>query len=239
MSELEKNEVFLEPEATSSETSDETDEGLIEEASETPSDSQPEDPLAALQLELQQAKADAEEWRAKAYRVSADMDNMRKRHLKEQSDQRKYAAEPILRALLPALDNLKRVIDHLQEHESAMAKGIEMVNRQFMNELQKFGAVPFSPKGEVFDPQKHEAMTQMPTDEVPPGHIFQVFQEGWMLHDRLVRPAMVVVAMAPVAPVVDVASPTESTEDDSSDPKGSTRPEENITIEGTNPEEKN
>ncbi len=166
--------------------------------------------LTQLQADLEAAKQESEEWRAKAYRVSADLDNMRKRFLKEKEDTKRYAIESLLKDLLPVADNLQRVVDNIDNPETPLAKGVTMVLRQFSNELAKCGATSFDPKGEPFDPKLHEAMTQVETGEVPAGHIFQVFQRGWMLHDRLVRPAMVIVATAPAAQKEEAVKTEES-----------------------------
>lgn len=159
--------------------------------------------IAKLKAELEAAKKESEEWRTKAYRVSADMDNMRKRHQKEKEDTKRFAVEGLLKELLPVADNLQRVVDNISEPDTPLAKGVTMVLRQFSNELAKCGATSFDPTGEPFDPKMHEAMTQVETEAVPAGHIFQVFQRGWMLNERLVRPAMVVVATAPAAKETD------------------------------------
>lgn len=149
--------------------------------------------------ELAAAQAELADWKARAYRAAADMENVKKRHIKERTEQRKYAAQNIMRDLLPVYDNLERAIEHAPDPNDALAQGVQMVLRQFTDALQGAGARTFEAKGEPFDPQIHEAMSQMPTAEVPPGHVAQVFQRGWYLHDRLVRPAMVIVATEPPA----------------------------------------
>lgn len=147
-----------------------------------------------------------EEWRARAYRAAADLDNFRKRALKDREEARKYAIEGVLRDLIPVADNLERALAHGGASGSALGEGVAMILKQYLGALEKHGAKPFDPKGELFDPQFHEAMSQMPRDGVEPGTVIEVYQRGWMLHDRLVRPAMVVIstgepaAAAPEAP---------------------------------------
>ena len=98
--------------------------------------------------------------------------------------------------MLPVIDNLDRALGH-SDAGNSLAEGVELVVRQFVQVAAKYGAKPFEAKGEQFDPQLHEAMTQVPTADAEPGTIIEVFQRGWMLNDRLVRPAMVVVASEP------------------------------------------
>lgn len=161
---------------------------------ETISDSAPE-PTPQQQLEA--VKQNRDEWREKAYRAAAELDNGRKRFQKERSELRAYGVEPLIQELLPVADNLERAIAHAKA-ENNLAEGVKMVLRQLMQILASKGAVPFEAKGELFDPAVHEAMSQIPTDEHPPGTVIEVFQRGWMLKERLVRPAMVVVAAEPL-----------------------------------------
>ena len=160
---------------------------------ETISDSAPE---PTPQQQLDAVKKNRDEWREKAYRAAAELDNGRKRFQKERGELRAFGVEPLIQELLPVADNLERAIAHAKA-ENNLAEGVKMVLRQFMQILASKGAVPFEAKGELFDPAVHEAMSQMPTDEHPPGTVIEVFQRGWMLKDRLVRPAMVVVAAEP------------------------------------------
>jgi molecular chaperone GrpE len=156
---------------------------------------------------LEAAQAEAADWKARAYRAAADIDNLKKRHIKDRSETRKYASQNLVRDLLPVMDNLERAVEHAPDPDGALAQGVQMVLRQFKDGLKSHGAYTFEAKGEPFDPQIHEAMSQMPTDEVEPGCVAQVFQRGWYLHDRLVRPAMVIVGMAMPEPAPEAAPP--------------------------------
>ena len=144
---------------------------------------------------LAEAKREAEDWRARAYRAAADLDNARKRFQKERDDLKKYGAESLLRDLLPVVDNLERALEHSNAGDS-LAEGVSMVLRQCMQALAGHGATPFESKGEPFDPQLHEAMSQVPTADQEPGTVVDVFQRGWKFRDRLARPAMVTIATA-------------------------------------------
>lgn len=161
--------------------------------------------------ELESVRREMEDWRARAYRSAADLDNARKRFQKERDDLRKYGSDGLLKDLLPVADNLERAVAHASAGDG-LAEGVQMVLRLFHQVLASYGAKPFDAKGERFDPQLHEAMTQVPTDEQEPGTVVDVFQQGWTLHERLARPAMVTVAIAP-----QPASTEPESEDEASD----------------------
>jgi molecular chaperone GrpE len=138
-----------------------------------------------------------EDWKSRAYRVAADLENARKRFAREREEQKKFAIEGILKDLLPVADNLQRAVSHAADPESPLAQGVQMVLKQLLGTLERHGAKSFDPKGQPFDPQFHEAMTQLPRGDVEPGTVVETFQQGWMLHERLVRPAMVIVSRSP------------------------------------------
>ena len=133
-------------------------------------------------------------------RQHAEMDNFRKRMAREQADRLKYYHMELIRELLPAIDSLERALAHSQQQEEAsgsMIEGIEMVNRMMLESLNKFGVSRIEPQGEKFDPNCHQAVGMVHTNEVPENHVLDVFQVGYYLHDRVVRPAMVRVAEKP------------------------------------------
>ena len=157
---------------------------------------------------------DAEDWRAKAYRHAADLENARRRFNRERDELKNFGVEGLLRDMLPVVDNLDRALGH-SEAGNSLAEGVELVLRQFTQVAAKYGAKPFEAKGQQFDPQLHEAMTQVPTADAEPGTVIEVFQRGWMLNERLVRPAMVVVAAEPPAasPEAESDAPAEGNDD--------------------------
>ena len=159
-----------------------------------------EEPTVVLQRQIEDLKRLRDEWREKAYRAAAELDNTRKRFQKERSELRSYGIEPLVQDLLPVADNLERALAHAAA-EKNLGEGVEMVLRQFMQIMSVKGAVPFEAEGKPFDPSMHEAMGQIPTAEHSPGTILEVFQQGWMLRDRLLRPAMVIVAAEPIEEV--------------------------------------
>ncbi|MCA9541405.1 MAG: nucleotide exchange factor GrpE [Myxococcales bacterium] len=194
MSDEEVNEsVESEDADASEEATDAPDDGAEAAAEEEAPAVEPApsaaDEVAALQRQL-------EEWKTRAYRSAADLDNLRKRFQKERDELRKFGVEGLIKDLLPVVDNLERAMSHASSGDG-LIEGVKMVLRQFTQTMGRYGAEPFDAVGQPFDPTLHEAMTQMVSTEVEPGHVSSVFQRGWMLHGRLVRPAMVIVAKAP------------------------------------------
>lgn len=151
------------------------------------------DPLEALQKEL-------DDVRDKMFRVAAEAENTRKRAEKDIEDARKYGAVPLVRSLLDVWDNLKRALESVKDRESlpeafqSFVEGVDMTEKSFAQAFQKAHVEPVSSIGMPFDPLAHQAVVQIPTNEHPPGTIAQVIQEGYRLHDRLLKPAMVGVA---------------------------------------------
>jgi molecular chaperone GrpE len=173
------------------------DEGPAEEAStdeaaqESPPASRPGDPLAQAQAEATRLK---DAW----LRTAADFDNFRKRSRKEIEDARRTGREDLLRAVLPVFDNLERAIQSAQRSSDvkAMADGLSMVQRQFVEALGREGIARVPTVGQPFDPGVHEAIQQVETTDHPPGTVLAEVQPGYRQGERLVRAAMVVVAKA-------------------------------------------
>lgn len=151
----------------------------------------PADPLAAAQAEAQRNK---EAW----LRTAADFDNFRKRARKELEDARKSGREDLLRALLPVFDNLERALQSAQRagDVKAVADGLTMVQRQFVDSLGREGIQRVATVGHPFDPSVHEAIQQVETSDHSPGTVLAEVQPGYTQGERLVRAAMVVVAKA-------------------------------------------
>jgi molecular chaperone GrpE len=149
----------------------------------------PADPLAAAQAEAQRNK---EGW----LRAAADFDNFRKRTRKELEDMRKSGREDLLRALLPVFDNLERALQSAQRASDvkAVAEGLTMVQRQFVDALGREGIQRVPTVGQAFDPSVHEAIQQVETADHAPGTVLAEVQPGYTQGERLVRAAMVVVA---------------------------------------------
>lgn len=163
-----------------------------------PAEASPEDtdPMAVLESERDELKD-------QALRALAEVENMRRRTEREVTQARKYGHAGFARDLLVVVDNLKRAMEALPEDRSQLddtmtnlVVGVEMINQEIMTVLERHGITSIDPEGEKFDYEKHQAMFEIPSDEVEAGIVMQVAQRGWMLHDRLLTPAMVGVSKA-------------------------------------------
>jgi molecular chaperone GrpE len=129
-------------------------------------------------------------------RVAADFENWKKRAVREREETVKNANERLLKDVIPVADNLERALATPGDSD-ALREGVKLVLKQFTDILGRFGVKSFTSVGQPFDPSRHEALMQQETTEVPPNHVVSEMVKGYMLHDRLVRPAAVVVAKAP------------------------------------------
>jgi len=146
----------------------------------------PIDPLQALQLEVA-------ELNDKLLRQHAEMDNLRKRTAREVSDARKFAVEKFAVSLLDVVDNLERALTVEEGQEKALRDGVQRTLDAWHGMMGKFNMERIDAVGEAFDPHKHEALSQMPSDE-PEGTVINQHCAGYTLHDRLIRPAQVLVS---------------------------------------------
>jgi molecular chaperone GrpE len=127
-------------------------------------------------------------------RSAAEFENFRKRSQKEKEDAAKFGNEKLLKDFLPVMDNLERALDHVEQHDLAQViEGVKLVQKLFESTLARHGVTGFSAVGKPFDPSLHEALMQKESDE-PPGTVVSEMAKGYKLHDRLVRPAAVVVS---------------------------------------------
>ena len=175
------------------------------------------EPVAAEKVEPEVAEPGAAELKDQLVRLAADFENFKKRTRREKEDIRKFANEQLLKDVLPALDNLNRALAHVEERENPLVQGIEMVAKQFLGILDGYGVTTVNSKGQSFDPAVHDAMGQMPTDEVEPGCIADEFEKGYLIHGRLLRPAKVIVAIAPVAPEAPSEENSDSSQESSAE----------------------
>jgi molecular chaperone GrpE len=152
--------------------------------------------------ELDTLRGEAARLKDQLLRLAADFDNYRKRSRREIADAEKAAREEQLRELLPVFDNLERAHAHAAAATDvqALADGIGMVNKQFQEVLSKLGVERVPGLGQPFDPAVHEAIQQLETTEVPAGSVAAEILAGYRAGDRLIRPAMVVVAKPPSDP---------------------------------------
>jgi len=157
-----------------------------------------EELIAELEAALQKAQEEAKENYDRLLRTSADFDNYKKRIAKEKADLIRYGNEELIKELLPVIDNLERALGHAnaEGNEAGIRSGVEMTLQQFSQILQRFGVTPIAAEGERFDPTRHEAIMEQATGDHAPGHVVSALEKGYLLNDRLVRPAKVVVAKA-------------------------------------------
>jgi len=147
----------------------------------------PTDQIEALQGELEQLRADS-------LREHADLDNQRKRLARDIEMARKFANERLLSELLPLFDSLEAGL-LIAPQADPLREGMELTLRQLHRIAENNGLVEVAPApGDTFDPERHQAMSMVEIAGVPPGAVAQLFQKGYLLNDRLLRPALVVVA---------------------------------------------
>jgi molecular chaperone GrpE len=149
----------------------------------------------------EQLKAEAARLKDQLLRLAADFDNFRKRSRREIADAERMAREDLLRELLPVFDNLERASSHVSSATDvqSLAEGIQMVGRQFVDTLAKLGILRVPTVGVAFDPNLHEAVQSIETTEQPAGCVAAEILGGYKFGDRLIRPAMVVVAKPPTS----------------------------------------
>jgi molecular chaperone GrpE len=155
------------------------------------------------QLELSQAKGrelleKLKEEHEKLLRTAADLENYRKRAVKERDEVQRFGNEKLLKDLLPVVDNLDRALAAASA-DDALTEGVKLVRASFESALAKHAVKAFSALGAPFDPARHEALLQVPTAESPPGTVVLEHARGFTLSERLLRPALVGVAVAPPA----------------------------------------
>lgn len=162
------------------------------------------DTLAEPVSELKAALLQAEEKAAKNWedyvRVAAELDNLRKRSERDLENAHKYALERFLRELLPVKDSLEAGVTAAENSADSLREGLGMTLKLLATVLERFGVSEINPvQGACFDPELHEAMTLQPSTEAVPGSVLLAVQKGYLLDDRLLRPARVIVAKAPDA----------------------------------------
>jgi molecular chaperone GrpE len=153
--------------------------------------------------EAAQLQADLAELQNRALRAQAELDNFRKRVYRQMEDERKYAYMPLLQDLLPVLDNLQRAVaaaEQLGDSANGLLDGVRLVMQQWKAVLEKHHCTAIDADGTLFDPHVHEAIAQFPSEAAPAGMVAEVVQTGYLLHDRVVRPARVVVSSGPPTP---------------------------------------
>jgi len=150
--------------------------------------------IAALERDLKEAQDGR-------LRIAADFDNYRKRARRDADDASRRAREETLFAMLAVADNLERALDHADENNAAsIAEGVRLVHRQLLAVLDKFEVRPFESVGAAFNPEEHDAVGQLETADAPGGSVVREMARGYRAGNRVLRPAMVVVARPPAPP---------------------------------------
>jgi len=145
-------------------------------------------------------QAEADKYRDLYLRTKAETENMKRRLEKEKTDFIKFANESLIKDILPVVDNLERALKHSESSsngDQGISEGVRLTYEGLKNALEKFGVKPVEAMGEPFDPNFHEAMMQRDDPEVEANTVLEEIQKGYLLHDRLIRPSMVVVSRKP------------------------------------------
>ena len=155
-------------------------------------------------VEIEQLRAERDELKDRFMRALADAENARKRSEKDRREAENYGGSKLARDMLPVYDNMKRALEAVTEEQkeqtAALLEGVELTMRELLNVFKKHGIEIIAPEvGDKFDPQHHQAMFEAPVPGTKAGDIIQVAAEGFMLHDRLLRPAQVGVSSQPAS----------------------------------------
>lgn len=170
------------------------EEAVSEESKSEPSSLEHPD-YAALEEQLTLAEQKAHENWEKSVRAVAELDNVRRRMEREVANAHKYGVEKLISSLLPVMDSLEQALQIADQNaDKAMHEGLELTMKLFSDVLQKFDVEVIDPEGAPFDPQQHEAMSILEVPGTPSNTIINVFQKGYKLSDRVIRPARVIVS---------------------------------------------
>ena len=168
---------------------------------------EPEIGTAQLKAIIQALQTELDSLKNQSLRLLADMDNLRKRMEREKEETAKYAIGKFAADVVNVADNFERATNAVPEGAAdedgpfkSLVEGVTMTEREFQNVLERHGVHRLDPGGEAFNPHKHQAVMEVQNPDVAPGTIVQVFQPGYMIDDRVLRPAMVVVAKGGVKP---------------------------------------
>jgi len=155
--------------------------------------------IEELKKKLEEKEKEIKEHHDRLLRLAADFENYKKRAAREKEEWTKFASEDVIRAILPFIDNLERAVNHAQKvsDTGVLIEGVRLTIQQILQSLNKFGLSSFQSVGKPFDPTVHEAMLVVETDQHEPNQVVEEFQKGYLLNDRLLRPATVSVSKPP------------------------------------------
>lgn len=164
-----------------------------------------ETPQAGATTGIEELTRQRDEFRDMVKSVRAEFENYQKRQQRELAAERRFAQSPLALDLLPAIDNLDRAVQSAKQagDTGPLAAGVQMVVQQMLDQLKRHGIVRMEAKFQPFDAARHTAVTQIPSTDHPPMTVLEVFESGYMHHDRVLRPASVAVAVAPPEPAGD------------------------------------
>ena len=178
-------------------TSQDNEEDLTQQPEARVEEAQSDEPEETLESELQAAQLEAIEARQDMLRMQADMDNLRKRLIREHEKNRLRTLERFMGDLLPVRDSLERGLEAASDPSAtveALTEGKQLIMKMLTKAMADHGLKTIDPVGEAFDPEKHEALTMMTLDQYDENTVIDVVEKGYQLHDRLIRPAKVVVS---------------------------------------------
>ena len=158
-----------------------------------------DDPMKDLEAQLEAKENEAKENYDRLLRVSAEFENYKKRTSRELEEFRKFANQSLIKELLSVVDNLELAMNSTNGHKTidqGLLQGLDMTHTEILKVFEKFNVKPIEAKGQIFDPTFHEAVMQEETDEFDENTVINELQKGYLIHDRLLRPSMVVVARA-------------------------------------------
>jgi molecular chaperone GrpE len=155
-----------------------------------------EEEIEELRKKLGEKEKEVKETQDRLLRVAADLENFKRRAAREKEEWVKFANEDLLKGVLPFVDNLERAVSHSEKAADiqGLVDGVKLTIQQLLQTLKQFGVASFETVGKPFDPAVHEAMLVVGTDQEKPNHVMQEFQKGYLLNDRLLRPATVSVS---------------------------------------------
>lgn len=185
--------------ATNGQTIDEQILEDIPSEEAQPEESQLESPeknADSLEAQLEDAQKKASENWDQYMRAKAEMDNLRRRNIKDVENAHKYGTEKLVTELLPVLDSMAMGLSAEDASAESLREGMKLTMNMLENMMEKVGIEEIDPLNEKFDPEKHQAMTMQPNAEVEPNTVIAVMQKGYLLNERLIRPAMVMVSKA-------------------------------------------
>ena len=157
------------------------------------------DPLTEMETKIKSLEEESKETYDRFLRVSAEFENYKKRSAREMSEFKKFANESLIKQLLLVVDNMERAINSSNDEENStnvLIEGVDMTLKELLKIFEKFGVKQVESLGKPFDPNFHQAVMQEETDEHPHNKVINELQKGYIINERLLRPAMVVVAMA-------------------------------------------